>query len=343
MLEQKNTKKTMIQSSSESESHAPAEGDSANPSTSTTIIESSETEKIDPTSIRDAKEMCNKSKPKNKLTYFDRKTILKDSTSVTNAKESWDKKKPPKNGSFFNKRNSITTETIKATTSTKSSNFENGLLTDESKYLQASSFFVVAKRQNNLLPSDHDQAAGLLTIDDYRSLDVGSASINLINYICDYLIKSIHLNLTMFADEIMKGRVSFKFSIVDTACFVPYLNNGYWDLLFFNTKKSNFCYISTCVEPDQEQESKLQAFSKFIDSYNDLLPKHKLRPFERWKSYNMPSQKSVSNSDDYGILVLHYIYQLSYTTTVEVLNSTKFRQILQKEVLEFSEDMWKRR
>lgn len=60
--------------------------------------------------------------------------------------------------------------------------------------------------------------------------------------------------------------------------------NGYWDLLFFNTEKSTFCNISTRLEPDrQERESRLQFFSKFIESYNELSHKHKLRPFEYWK------------------------------------------------------------
>jgi len=131
------------------------------------------------------------------------------------------KKNPPKKGSFLMKRNTNTTQSIQeTTTSTNTSKFDNGLFTDENKYLQVSS---------SLLPSDHVKAAGLLTINYI-----------LHNYICDCLIKPIHLNLTMFAEEIMEGTVPFKFSINDKACFVPYFDNGYWNLLFFNAKKIKF-------------------------------------------------------------------------------------------------------
>lgn len=141
--------------------------------------------------------------------------------------------------------------------------------TDFLKMKAFTSKLIVPVFFNILLTSNHSNADG--------SLQEGSLSIVLINYICDYLIKPAHCNLTMFENEIFECQLPFKFSIKDKAFFLPYFNDDCWNLIFFNTKTSGYCYISNTINRN------LQQFSKFIDKYNESVINHKLRPFENWK------------------------------------------------------------
>lgn len=297
---------------------------------------------VDCTSVQHAQEMWNKSKKKNKFTYFDKKTVQKDLTSESNAMESWAKKKPAKKGAFLKKRGAITSQTIQeaTTTTTKCSKiFDNGLFKDVNEYLRvdASHTFVVAKRKNILLPSNHIKAAGLITNSDFKSLQIGPPSIDVVNYICDYLIKPSHLNLKMFADEILKGKVPFQFSINDKNCFLPSIENGYWELLIFNTKKAIYSNIST--SPDTfSQQSKMERFSEFIDSYNESSKKQRLRPFQHWKEYKIPDIEAVAPHDS-AILILYYVYKMSTDTDIEDFDKRKLRKIFLDEILQYSEDV----
>ncbi len=254
-----------------------------------------------------------------------------------------EKKNKPKKAIFLNKRKAVTTITIQQTSaSTQGSQlrFNNGLFKDRNRYLQIPDNYslIVGKRKNIWLPVDHEKAAGLLSISDYKSINCGAMSIDAMSYIIDYIIQPVHLNLTVFSDNIMKGQLTFRFSLNNKTCFVPYLDKGCWTLLFFNTKNNVFTYVSTQLDHEQKERDVINTLRKFITSYNEN-QKQKLKPLEYWKYCPYPNGRVIENTDDSGIFIVYCIYELSAQTSVQEFNIQHFKQTIQHEVLKYSEKM----
>lgn len=121
--------------------------------------------------------------------------------------------------------------------------------------------------------------SGILSLQDIRTLHSGRISIKCMNYIIDFIIPQKHMNLTLFAEQIVSGIDPSQFSIHNKICFIPHfdVNLQEWVLYTINTSKSSLSYIASDMNKENIHMAKLQNFRKFIDKYNESSRHNKLK------------------------------------------------------------------
>lgn len=159
------------------------------------------------------------------------------------------------------------------------------------------------------------------------------------NYIFEYLLPQLYVNLTIYANDIFAGVDTLPFTLVDKLCYMPIFVHDSWHLFFMNTKKRTFTYYN----PVGGENLNFCFFYKFIKTYNSSAKhKSKLRG-DGWKKIEFDSVNKTKSVTDSGIYVVKAAYQFVTQKNIydSPFNCNEHRQLLINEISQFSDDLTK--
>lgn len=107
-------------------------------------------------------------------------------------------------------------------------------------------------------------------LNDYKSLlPQVHLSLGAMNYIFEYLLPPLYVNLTLYANDIFAGVDNLSFTLVDKLCYMPIFLHDSWHLSFMN-KKTDIYVLQSCWNLN------FCFFYNFVKTYN-LSAKHKTK------------------------------------------------------------------